>query len=250
MSSVTKSMLLPRGFVLWHNIWIAFFMNSTSASVKPVPPETEELPLFAVGSTPPTFLANYSLLAPPAAGFFYGPSLRTILTPPPAAGASFLLVSSSSSPYAINFLASSTNALFFWFASKLIFSLYGWAYWGTLSSSSRILFLSGSLSLIILVGFYPYFEFFYLAFWSSACLWRAASASYLLRSSSSSYRFLVTSSFFFLSSVFFFLSSFCLRFIFSSSAACCLAISSAYRRASSSSSSSSSSPPPPRIFRI
>jgi len=88
-------------------------MNSTSASVKPVPLETEELPLFAVDSTPPTFLANYSFEAPPGAAFFYGPSLRTILTPPPAAGASCLLASSSSSSYCINFLASSTNALFF-----------------------------------------------------------------------------------------------------------------------------------------
>ena len=37
MSSVTKSMLLPRGFVDWHKIYIAFFMNSISFSLNPPP---------------------------------------------------------------------------------------------------------------------------------------------------------------------------------------------------------------------
>jgi len=59
-----------------------------SASVKPPEPPDGMLDLGAL--TPPICLENcsYFLSPPPGAAFFYGPSLRTILTPPPAAGAS------------------------------------------------------------------------------------------------------------------------------------------------------------------
>jgi hypothetical protein len=70
MSSVTKSILFPKGFVLWHRIYMAFFINSISCSVKPLPADgaIEEDPL--LGSTPPSFLANYSYFYPPAGAFF------------------------------------------------------------------------------------------------------------------------------------------------------------------------------------
>lgn len=112
ISSVTKSIDFPRGFVDWHKIWIAFFINSMSFSVNPPEPAPAAADEDLGRSTPPTFFANCSwpLAAAPVATFFYGPSLRTIFTPPPAAGASWFGLSPSSSSYCISFLASSTNA--------------------------------------------------------------------------------------------------------------------------------------------
>jgi hypothetical protein len=51
-------MLFPRGFVDWHRIWIAFFMNSMSFSEKP--PDALEPGYEAEGAplTSPTFLVN------------------------------------------------------------------------------------------------------------------------------------------------------------------------------------------------
>ena len=55
ISSVTKSILFPSGFVLWQRTWIAFFMNSMSCSVKPPPPDGFSNCLY--GSAPDVFFS-------------------------------------------------------------------------------------------------------------------------------------------------------------------------------------------------
>mmetsp|Transcript_16569 Transcript_16569/g.28198 ORF Transcript_16569/g.28198 Transcript_16569/m.28198 type:complete len:225 (+) Transcript_16569:101-775(+) len=109
MSSLTKSMLLPRGLVLWQRTWIAFFMNSISCSEKPLPTEPFSIALENSGAA--TFLAT-TFSSPGALGAAGPPFLAFlpilfILIFGPALSA-FLLASSSSS--CMSRLASSTRA--------------------------------------------------------------------------------------------------------------------------------------------
>ena len=110
ISSVTKSMDLPRGLVDWQRTWIAFFMNSISYSVN-APPDWALSPIDFHAASFWTPEISFLAPAPPAdvsAPFLaFLPSLPILIFGP--LSSCYLGAESSSSSF-MSFLASSTKA--------------------------------------------------------------------------------------------------------------------------------------------